>query len=82
MKGLDALKAAVPGFVRRKGRGRDRISALEASYREYRLKRHVGKPPSLVVFHRATATAGRAFLLMPRQTDRTGKASWFPGHTV
>jgi hypothetical protein len=31
------LKAAVPGFVRRKGRSGGRISALEAAYEEYRL---------------------------------------------
>jgi len=37
MQGLDALKAAVPGFVRRKGRSGCRISALELAYEGYRL---------------------------------------------
>lgn len=37
MQGLDALKAAVPGFVRRKGSSGGRISALEEAYEEYRL---------------------------------------------
>ena len=32
LQGLDALKATVPGFVRRKGRSGGRISALEAVY--------------------------------------------------
>ena len=36
MQGLDALKAAVQGFVRRKGRNRARITALEAAYEGYR----------------------------------------------
>ena len=35
MQGLDALKAAVPGFVRRKGRSGGRISASEEAYEEY-----------------------------------------------
>jgi len=39
MQWLDALKAAIPGFVRRKGRSGGRISALEAAYEEYRLYR-------------------------------------------
>jgi len=39
MQWLDALKAAIPGFVRRKGRSGGRISALEAAYEEYRLNR-------------------------------------------
>src|SRR5450759_1977106 len=39
MQGLDALKAAVPGFMRRKGRTGGRISALEAAYEEYRFTR-------------------------------------------
>ena len=39
MQGLDALKAAVPGFMRRKGRSGGRISALEAAYEEYRFTR-------------------------------------------
>ena len=38
MQGLDALKAAVPGFVRRKGRSGGRISALEAAYGEYQVR--------------------------------------------
>ena len=38
MHGLNALKAAVPGFVRRKGRSGGRISALEAAYEEYRIR--------------------------------------------
>jgi len=37
MQELEALKAAVPGFMRRKGRSGSRISALEAAYEEYRL---------------------------------------------
>jgi|GEM_PF-1801193 len=41
MQGLDALKAAVPGFVRRKGRNRARITALEAAYEEYRSRRTI-----------------------------------------
>ena len=36
MQGLDASKAAVQGFVRRKGRNRARITALEAAYEGYR----------------------------------------------
>jgi hypothetical protein len=32
MQELEALKAAVPGFIRRKGRSGSRISALEAAY--------------------------------------------------
>jgi len=49
MQELDALKAAVPGFMRRKGRNRARITALEAAYEEYRTKAgtarraHLGK---------------------------------------
>ena len=37
MQGLDALEAAVPGFMRRKGRSGSRILALEAAYEEYQL---------------------------------------------
>jgi len=42
MQGLDALKAAAAGSVRRKGRSDGRISALEAAYEEYRLIAHAG----------------------------------------
>ena len=38
MQELEALKAAVPGFMRWKGRSGSRISALEAAYEEYRLE--------------------------------------------
>jgi len=37
MQELEALKAAVPGFMRRKGRSGSRISALEAACEGYRL---------------------------------------------
>jgi len=48
MQGLEALKAAVPGFVRRKGRSGGRISALEAVYEEYQLT-DIPYPPGLTV---------------------------------
>ena len=42
MQGLNALKTAVPGFVRRKGCSGGRISALEVAYVEYRYTDGVG----------------------------------------